>query len=141
MPDIFTKPLRAPTTGVACMHELLSSYWWEFKNHDNKAYVNSCNTCAKCKGNYSKYACWSIGHCKQGKRPFELVFIDFVTMPNSKGKLYIRTFLDSFDQHFTAIIYCMEPCNRCCSQTVPIFSPPQRNTSRSVLRSWHTLYG
>ena len=50
---------------------------------------------------------WPIGHCKCGWRPFELVFIDFITMPNSKGKRYILTILDSFSEHFTAI-----PCAR-----------------------------
>ena len=38
---------------------------------------------------------------------FELVCIDFVTMPNSKGKSYILTILDSSSRHFTAI-----PCTR-----------------------------
>ena len=94
-------------SGVTRMRELLSSYWWEFKNRDIKAYVNSCDTCARCKGNYGKRAHWPIGHCKRGKRPFELIFVDFVTMPNSKGKRYILTILDSFSRHFTAI-----PCAR-----------------------------
>ena len=96
-------------TQTTHMCELLSNYWWELKNHDIlvKSYVNSCDTCAKCKGNYRKLTHWLIGHCKRGRRPFELVFIDFVTMPNSKGKHYILTILDSFSQHFMAI-----PCTR-----------------------------
>ena len=85
----------------------LSSYWWEFKNRDIKAYVNSCDTCAKPKWNYGKRSRWPIGHCKPGKRPFELVFIDFVTIPNPKGKRYIFTILDNFSRHFTVI-----PCAR-----------------------------
>ena len=89
------------------MKELLSSYWWEFKNRDIETYVNSCSTCARYKGNYGKRVHWSIGHCKRGKRPFDLVFIDFVTMPNSKGKRYILTILDGFSRYFTAI-----PCAR-----------------------------
>ena len=78
------------------MRELLSNYWREFKNRDIKSNVDSCDTCAKCKGNYGKRTRWPIGHCKRGRRPFELIFIDFVTMPNSKGKRYILTILDSF---------------------------------------------
>ena len=35
---------------------------------------------------------------------------------------------------------CKRSCNQSCLGTVPIFSPPQRNTSHSVLWSWHTLY-
>ena len=94
-------------SGLIRMRELLSNYWWEFKNCNKKSYVDSCDTCAKCKGNYGKRTRWPIGHCKQGRRPFELVFIDFVTIPNSKGKRYILTILDSFSRHFTAI-----PCAR-----------------------------
>ena len=89
------------------MRELLSNYWWEFKNHDIKSCVDSCDICTKCKGNNGKCKCWPIGHCKQGRRPFELVFIDFVTMPNSKEKHYIQTILDCFSWHFSAI-----PCTR-----------------------------
>ena len=80
-------------SGLTRMQELLSTYWWEFKNRDIKSYVDSCDTCAKCKGNYGKRTRWPIGHYKRGRKPFELVFIDFVTMPNSKGKRYIRTIL------------------------------------------------
>ena len=94
-------------SGIIRMKELLSSYWWEFKNRDIETYVNSCSTCARCKGNYGKRVRWPIGHCKRGKRPFDLVFINFVTMPNSEGKRYILTILDSFSRHFTAI-----PCTR-----------------------------
>ena len=89
------------------MRELLSNNWWEFKNRDIKSYVDSCDTCAKCKGNYGKHTRWPIHSCKRGRRPFELVFIDFVTVPNSKGKPYILTILDTFSRHFTAI-----PCAR-----------------------------
>ena len=94
-------------SGVTRMRELLSNYWWEFKNRVIKSYVNSCDTCAKCKGNYGKRTRWPIGHCKRGRRPFEHVFIDFITMPNSKRKRCILTILDSFSRHFTAI-----PCAR-----------------------------
>ena len=61
----------------------------------------------KCKGNYGKRAHWPIGHCKRGKRQFELVFIDFVTMPDFKGKCYILIILNCLSWHFTAI-----PCAR-----------------------------
>ena len=94
-------------SGITRMKELLSNYSWEFKNRDIETNVNSCGTCARCKGNYGKRVRWPIGHCKRGKRPFDLVFIDFVTMPKSKGKRYILTILDSFSRYFTAI-----PCAR-----------------------------
>ena len=90
-------------SGVTRMCELLSNHWWEFKNCDIMSNVDSGDTCAKGKGNYGKHMRWPIGHCKRGRGPFELVFIDFVTMPNSKGKRLILIILDSFSRHFTAI--------------------------------------
>lgn len=41
-------------SGVTCMRAHLSSYWWEFKDRDIEAYVESCEVCAKRKGNYGK---------------------------------------------------------------------------------------
>ena len=107
---------------------------WEFKNCYIKSYVDSCDTCAKCKGKYGKC---TIGHCKRGKRLFELVFIDFVTMPKSKGKCYILTILDSFSRHFMAI-----PCTRdqaidagrslyqffLCYREIPLIVSSERST-------------
>ena len=123
-------------SGVTRIRELLSSYWREFKKkHDIKAYVNSSDTCVKCKGNYSKRARWPIGHCKRGKRPFELVFIDFVQR---------QALHPHHPRQLQPTLYCHTirkgPRNGRYPRTVPIFSPPQRNTSHSVLRSWHTLY-
>lgn len=94
-------------SGIARMREHLSGYWWECKDHDIRTYVNSCETCAKRKGNYGKRKVWPTGHCKRGERPFEIIYIDFVTMPISKGKRYILTMLDSFSRHLTAV-----PCSR-----------------------------
>ena len=94
-------------SGISRMQEHLSSYWWEFKNRDIRAYVQSCQTCAKRKGNYGMRRNWSTGHCKRGGKPFEVVYIDFVSMPLSKGKRYILTILDSFSRHLMAI-----PCAR-----------------------------
>ena len=116
-------------SGVTRMRGLLSNYWWEFKNRDIKSYVDSCDTCAKCKCNYGKRTLWPIGHCKRGRRPFELVFIYFVTMPNSKGKRYILNILNSFSWHFTAI-----PCVRDRAiDAARGLSSPQKNTTHSIL--------
>ena len=126
-------------SGVTHMHELLSNYWLEFKNHDIKSYIDSCDTCAKRKGNYGKRTRWPIGHCKRGRRLFELVFIDFVTMPNSKGKRYILTILNSFSRHFTAI-----PCTRdqaidaACGQYQFFFTTEKYHIR--ILWSWHSIY-
>ena len=94
-------------SGFTRMRQHLAGYWWELKNSDIKAYVDSCETCARCKGNYGRQPKGLTGHCKRGERPFEIIYIDFVTMPQSKGKRYILTILDSFSRHLTAV-----PCAR-----------------------------
>ena len=86
-------------SGISRMQEHLSSYWWEFKNRDIRAYVQSCQTCAKRKGNYGMRRNWSTGHCRRGGKPFEVVYIDFVSM--------LLTILDSFSRHLMAM-----PCAR-----------------------------
>ena len=43
-------------SGITRNHLLLFIYWWKFKNCDIKACVNSCDSGAKCKGNYGKHA-------------------------------------------------------------------------------------
>ena len=94
-------------SGFDRMRQHLAGYWWELKNSDMKAYVDSCETCARCKGNYGRQPKNPTGHCKRGERPFEIIYVDFVTMPQSKGKRYILTILDSFSRYLTAI-----PCAR-----------------------------
>ena len=93
-------------------------------------------TRAKCKGNYGKRVHWPIGHCKRGERQLVLVFIEFVTMSNPKGKHYILIILDSFSWHFTDI-----PCARDrVIDATSFFFPPERNTPYSILWLWYTFY-
>ena len=91
-----------------------------FKICNIKAYVNSCDICAKCKGNYDKRASWSIGHCKRGKRPFEFVFIDFVTAQLQRQALHPH-----YPRQLQQTLYCHTmykgPSNQHCSWTVLIF--------------------
>ena len=60
-------------SGVTCMCTHLASYWWEYKNHVIKAYIESCKICAKRKGNYDKWRHWPTGYCKCGKRQNHLL--------------------------------------------------------------------
>lgn len=91
--------------GITQMHTHLSNYW--VQNPNIMAYVKSCNTCMGYKGNYTKCPNCPNGYCKNVKRPFKVVYTDFITMPLSKGKHYILTVLDSFMRHLMAI-----PCTR-----------------------------
>ena len=117
--------------GVTRMRELLSNYWWEFKNRGIKSYVDSWDTCAKCKGNYGKRTRWPIGHCKRDRRPSE---------PNSKGKRYTLTILDSFSRHFTAIPCARDRAIDAACGLYHFFFSPQRNTTHSILWLWHSFY-
>ena len=94
-------------SGTTRTEQHLLDFWWEGKVEDIKGYIDSCETCAKRKGNYGRIPKWNIGHCRRGTRPFEIVYLDFVHMPPSKGKRYILTILDSFSRFFMAI-----PCAR-----------------------------
>ena len=52
-------------------HVRPSNYRWEYKNRDIEVCIDSCEICAKRKGNYGKCRHWPTGHCKRGKRPFQ----------------------------------------------------------------------
>ena len=86
-------------SGVTRMRAYRVNYWWEYKSRYIEAYVESCEICAKQKGNYGKRRHWPIGHCKQGKRPFDIIYVDLISIPVSKRKGYILAILDSFSRH------------------------------------------
>ena len=94
-------------SGTTRTEQHLQDFWWENKTEDIKSYIDSCLPCARRKGNYGRKPKWNIGHCRRGTRPFEIVYVDFVHMPQSKGKRYILTMLDSYSRFFMAV-----PCAR-----------------------------
>ena len=76
--------------------ENLRKYWWEGIDCDVIDYINSCTFCAKRKGRYGQKTTWIGGHCLRGSRPFQVVFLDFVSLPNSHGKQFALTMICSF---------------------------------------------
>ena len=120
-------------SGVERMRELLSNYWWEFKNCNIKSYVDSCDTCANCKGNYGKCTRWPIGHCKRGRRPFEL---NAQLQRKALHPYHFRQLQSALHGHTMR----KRPSNRCCLRSVPILSSPQRDATHGVLWSWHSFY-
>ena len=104
------------------------------------SYVQSCQTCAKRKGNYGMRRNWSTGHCKRGGKPFEVVYIDFVSMPLSKGKRYILTILDSFSRHPHGHTMCQRPRNRRSPRTLPVLSSSPRDSPHCLLRPRNPLH-
>jgi len=87
--------------------ERLDDFWWPLMRDDITNYCNSCVHCTRVKGNYGRSGKVDIGHLRRGKKPFEVLFVDFVHMKNARGKRYILTVLDSFSRYFFAI-----PCSR-----------------------------
>ena len=85
------------------MMDHLKSVTWENKAADIDNYVKSCIMCAKRKGRYGQKPDFPVGHVKRGSKPFEVIYLDFVHMHNSKGKYYILTILDSFSRFFICI--------------------------------------
>ena len=89
--------------GIERVTDFLQHLWWPGKNEDIVNYISSCVMCARRKGNYAKNTKPNIGHLLRGSKPFEVIYCDFVHMPQSPtGKRYILTIIDSFTRFF----YC-----------------------------------
>ena len=82
--------------------DFLRQLWWPGKSQDVKNYIESCTVCAKRKGNYGKKASPLMGHLLRGSKPFEVIYCDFVHMPDANGKRYILTIIDSFSRFMYA---------------------------------------
>jgi len=81
--------------------EFLHHLWWPGKMEDIENYVQSCIVCARRKGNYGRNSKPNMGHLLRGTKPFEIIYCDFVHMPQSpNGKRYILTIIDSFTRFF-----------------------------------------
>ena len=89
--------------GVERVADFLKHLWWPGKPQDIENYVSSCTICARRKGNYGKQSAPMMGHLLRGSKPFEVIYCDFVHMPQSSdGKRYILTIIDSFSR----FLYC-----------------------------------
>ena len=89
--------------GVSRVEDFLKHLWWPGKLLDIENYVASCTVCARRKGNYGKHNKPIMGHLLRGSKPFEVIYCDFVHMPQSpNGQKYILTIIDSFSR----FLYC-----------------------------------
>ena len=89
--------------GIERVSDFLKHLWWPGKANDVHNYVQSCIICTRRKGNYGKHTKPSMGHLLRGSKPFEVIYTDFVHMPQSpKGKRYVLTIIDSFSR----FLYC-----------------------------------
>ena len=74
--------------------ENLSNFWWEGRNMDIRSYIAQCDTCGQRKGRYGKRPLVQ-GHNERGRAPWQIIYIDFIQMPNCRGLKYALTLMDS----------------------------------------------
>ena len=74
--------------------ENLSNFWWEGRNMDIRSYIAQCDTCGQRKGRYGKRPL-VLGHNERGRAPWQIIYIDFIQMPNCRGLKYALTLMDS----------------------------------------------
>ena len=74
-----------------------------------------------------------------GPKPYDIVYMDFVSMPVSKGKRYILTILDNFSRHLTAIPGARD-CNWRRSRTLQLLPVPAGNTTNRIFWPQNPLH-
>ena len=89
--------------GITRTDHNLSQFYWPGKYDDIRSYCNSCEACARRKGNYGRQPKWSTGHVRRGTKPFEVLMLDYVHMPVCKGKQYILSIICCFSKFYMAI--------------------------------------
>ena len=90
-------------SGITRVTELLDSVWWESKHDDIRNWCKSCDQCSRRKGRYGMRQSWPDGHLERGQKPFEVVYLDFIQMPMSKGKRYCLTMECAFSRYVIVI--------------------------------------
>ena len=78
--------------------ENLADFWWEGMSNDIISYLGNCNECGQRKGRYGKRPL-KEGHCLRGKTPWEIIYIDYICLPNVRGKKYCLTLMDSLTKY------------------------------------------
>ena len=74
--------------------ENLANFWWEGRDNDIRSYLAQCDTCGQRKGRYGKRPL-TQGHNERGRAPWEIIYIDFISLPNVRGLKYALTLMDS----------------------------------------------
>ena len=87
--------------GFDRMANNLKSFIWEGKNADIQNYLSSCNSCVRRKGRYGQRPL-TQGHNLRGYKPFDILYIDFITLPTPRGLKYCVTIMDSFSKYAEA---------------------------------------
>ena len=87
--------------GVDRMHYNLQCFIWEGKSVDIQQYLQSCDSCVRRKGRYGQRPL-NQGHNLRGSVPFEVLYIDFITLPSARGLRHCVTIMDSFSKYAEA---------------------------------------
>ena len=128
-------------SGISRMQEHLSSYWWEFKNRDIRAYIQSCQTCAKRKGNYGMRRNWSTGPLQERRKTIRGYLHRFCLNAPLKGQAvhpYYSRQATSWPYHEPETTQSTQPADSTSSFFVtarfPALSPPTEEPT-SLVRS------
>ena len=76
----------------------LQTFIWEGMNDDIKHYLASCESCVRRKGRYG-HRPQTQGHNLRGRKPFDVLYVDFIQMPTARGLKYCLTVMDSFSKY------------------------------------------
>ena len=87
--------------GIDRMTHNLRNFVWEGKLGDIQNYLASCNSCSRRKGRYGQRPL-TQGHNLRGKKPFDVLYVDFICMPTARGLKYCLTIMDSFSKYAEA---------------------------------------
>ena len=79
----------------------LRNFIWEGKNDDIQCYLSSCNSCVRRKGRYGQRPL-PQGHNLRGQKPFDVLYVDFITLPSARGLKHCLTIMDSFSKYAEA---------------------------------------
>ena len=122
------------------MQEHLSSYWWEFKNRDIRAYVQSCQTCAKRKGNYDMRRNWSTGPLQERRKTIRGCLHRFCLNAPLKGQAVHPYYSRQLQPPPHGHIMCQRPRNRRSPRTLPVLSSSPRDSPHCLLRPTNPLH-
>ena len=87
--------------GVDRMNNNLRAFIWEGKSVDIQQYLQSCDSCVRRKGRYGQRPL-TQGNNLRGSVPFEVLYIDFITLPAARGLRHCVTIMDSFSKYAEA---------------------------------------
>ena len=82
--------------------KIAGQYYWEGMFKDIQAYIKACKQCQRLKPAH-KVPVGKLKPLPQSTEPFEVVSMDFVTLPQSEDYKYIFTIIDHFTRWAIAI--------------------------------------